>query len=349
LELGFQARALRECGNMVLLIGGQEEIEETLRLVFRLMPSQQRRFCSFDTAVEDVRLERGAYWAVGARSLLSGGQLMPVDVVGRQIQSIMNLAAREESLYTEYLRHLLQQDLDLELVAKRAAGVAGLCQLLEGREADPQGFQLEAFPSLLVLQPETVRKHLFMAIPVAREGRHANQLAKLAAEWLLNSRLALKRRERIILQRLAKDTEDQLLLFLASVFGNDARGRNEALRCMSAEEFQRTLAKARGVTPLTSFIHPSHLNSLLQDLHPDQLAGEALTDFLEAVAKVEGGAHLGAFTGWVGDITPGGLRRLARIIKRLTRVDPGFRRRIVEQIQDVNKDRHRSGVWPWAF
>ncbi|MEA2604064.1 MAG: hypothetical protein QOF89_5056 [Acidobacteriota bacterium] len=121
LRLGFQAPALRDRGSMVLLIGEQQEIEEALRVVFRLMPAERRLSCSFDTAVEDVRLEPGALWAAGARSYLPGQRFIAVDVMARRVPGSLGPLATDDGFYEEQIGRWLRQGLPLESVAKRAA------------------------------------------------------------------------------------------------------------------------------------------------------------------------------------------------------------------------------------
>jgi hypothetical protein len=347
LELAIQAQALRESGSFVLLTGGQKEIEEALRLVFRIIPSRRRLSCCFDTAVEDVQLERGAFWAVGARSRLAGSQLVHVDSMVRRILAVPELKSAAEDLFAQYLRRSLERGGDLEDVAERSSAIEGLCRILEGEGDSEASTNRDAISDLVDTLPEGMKKKLFAAVSIRREMAAAKPLAELSVEWILKTQPHLKRKERILLQSLAREAVNPLLLFLASVSGKDGRGREEALRSMSGEDFQSALSKTSGCVVLENFVHPFHIASLLREIRPESLNEDELAGLMRAVASIDGGMHLGAFASSVDRIKPDGLRRLAKAIRRLSKVNPEFRRRITERSQNLKS--RRTGVLPWAF
>jgi hypothetical protein len=214
------------------------------------------------------------------------------------------------SLYEWQLGHWLRQELPLETVEKRAAVLQGICHACEGGDTGSEALQERAVLLNLV-----------------------------ADEWLVSCRPILKHRERATLGRLAQESRNSWLLFLLGVLGNDERRREEALRRMSDKEFRQALLKASGLIPLNRFVHPRHLESLLEVARLEQSGEEELTRTIELVAQIDGGAHLGAFVHQIRRVTLDGLRNLSRAIKHLSRVDLGFRQGIRERIRQTRESR----------
>jgi hypothetical protein len=346
LGLVLRADDLRRQGRTVSVTGDSGQIEQTLRLAFRLVPVAKRLACTFITWAEGCPVERGLYWGAGATRRLSSDAL-EVDARERSVPAAGAVRRDDGELYWEWIENACFKT-PLQEVLVQAGSVDLFVRAMEGsplaadaplRPKDLEDFLGEyrhavadricanferqirrklarelAYHILSDVRDADFRANLEAIVPASSQIHH---LARVAAHWL--ERAAFPDQDLFPeLRDLARRGNHSLLLFWAATLDRkvDTKAREEALRKMTAQDFRRALGKLLHPIHPTHFVDTEHLSELLASDRLDKADEEILIDLVERILAVGGGPQLEPLVRCLYRIGEKGRHRLARMIRK---------------------------------
>jgi hypothetical protein len=219
-DFATEAATLRRQRQIVLVDGSPAEVEDTLRLVFELLPRRKRLACTFTSSLAFCPIDRDAFWAVGGPIESSETTMVRVDAASRHVVASGATAlsdttgAKLGDLYGSWLRRALRCQPEALEVAARAEGIATVCELLdEDGEAGEEPCDPEALNDLAALCPGEVKDKLVAAgARRAFPWPRAQRLAEVGTCLLQGKALQLGFRERRHLRAIAQAAGSRPLL-----------------------------------------------------------------------------------------------------------------------------------------
>ena len=365
--LAMQAQELPAKGQVVLLLGSQPEIIETLHTAFYLMPRNQRLACAFDTWIEGCPYQGGALWAAGSPTWVDIGASVEVRAGARRVVSQVagDLDARD--LYQAWLlrntaggkldpilgRVPAFQDLAEAFVAQRSPSAAALdvdtCREFLGlhEEAVVRGID-EGIAQWVgkrlapVLRPRLRQSLSQQALVSCAAARQVDPelLSACAVDWLLADRPDLADAERRAVQGLARSARDERLLFVTAVLSKkpDTEVREEALRRINVGQFRWILDLIPDLAAPAALVTQGRadLADLLMDCPKlDAIGAPQLVDLVSALCAAGFGARLGPLVRFLPDLSGDSLAQIEKRIAKEPAVARGFMEAVAARRQEL--------------
>ena len=364
ISLALEADRLQRDGKSVLMIGSSEEIIETLRIAFYLLPSSSRLDCSFDTVIEGCSVRPGTYWAVGASSRQSSSSYYVVNAAESRVVNELSRPSNRDDLYVEWLRHATATP-DFPSKMSQAYTIQQLAQAFASRQQiSPDRLDRSACSEFLHLNEERVLRDL-EALLADQVGRNLSKplslhmlqvidaprllsitaggkippgyLCKIVAHWIVEAQPDLRDGDWKAIQDLARKGRDMRLLHWAATAGRrvNTRVRDEALKGMAADAFKAALERL-GPIPPADFVTARHLSLLLADRRLASMTDEEFLDLVSAIIEAGLTSQLGPLTGYIRRLDNEHLTQLEKMIKKHKRELPGqFESQITARRKEV--------------
>ena len=346
-RLGVHAGEFLQQRRAVRLAGSQEQIDEALRTVFALLPRNKRPACTFDTNIDRCSVEPGTFWALGTTKPSSGSGDVQVDAADRQVAGLVADSIIGDELYDIWLKSATAAR-PISSIIDTASEVQQLCRAFsEQIELPREALNSEACAEFLNLHHVRILERLrrqFDAIFGSRMGPPLVEFARgelppknlivlaasasgdnvtlsfLANKWIIGTRPYLKDSDCDILKRLALQTDNAQLLFLAATMGSklDDRARGESLARLSAVDYDQLLVLFLDPIEPSAFVSPAHLRSLLSALgsrwDPCQMTPTQFLDLVQAILHVNGMEHLAPLAQYLEHMDNDHLTKLEKLL-----------------------------------
>ncbi len=343
-SLALEADQLKQDGKSVLMIGSPQEINETLKIVFYLLPIRDRPDCSFDTSIESCTIRPGTYWAVGASSRQSSSSYYVVNASESKVISSLPILTARDDLYLEWLQHVSLTS-DFPSRAGKAHAVQQLARAFANRQhLSPEHLDRSACSEFLHLNEERVIRdlggvlaeqlgrslakplslYMNQVIPpatflsIAASGKISPAyLCEIVAHWIVETEPDLRGSEWKTIQDMARKGGDMRLLHWAATGGRrvTSRIRDEALKSMAVDTFQAALERL-GPIPPANFVTPRHLLLLLTDRRLTSMTDEQFLDLVSAIIEAGLANQLAPLTKYIDRLDNTHLTQLEKIIKK---------------------------------
>lgn len=343
--LGLQAEQLSKDSRSVFLLGKEEDIDETLRVVFHLLPKNKRILCTFNTCIDGCSTQPGMYWAVGAGKLQGESSYIEVKTTERRIATQINDIFDHNDLYLNWLKAVSTRE-HLKTAIEQAPTIQVLSTAFTGRcQLTPDELNEEACGEFIRLYKNRVMSDLNVALikvagkkiaellidyiyqqtrlPIllgiaACQNIELKFLCSLAADYIFAEKPDLKNSEWRILQNLAQQAKNMFLLYLSATFGKnvDEEARDEALRRMDKEMFQKILELLMAPLEPAHFVTPAYLSLLLDNPRLGDMNDEQFIDLVTTIIKADASNSLDFLADYIEIIENKPLAQLEKLIKK---------------------------------
>ncbi len=344
--LAMQAEQLSKEARSVFLLGKEGNIDETLRIIFHLLPKNKRALCTFNTCIDGCPTRPGVYWAVGANRRQSGSAYIEVKTTERRVAVPVQEMSGTQQLYLDWLKAASSQE-PFEEVLEYAPTIQILCTAFADKtRPNMDKLDEEACQDFINLYQERVKsglhevllkalgkalagvlidyvyddteKPLLLSI-VASQHIDGEYLCSLIAEYIFAETPELPDSEWKTLRNLARQGDNTFLLYLSATLGKkiDHEARKEALRRMDQETFQKVLDLLRKPLEPAYFVTKRYLQLLVNNPRLKDMDDEEFVNLIKAIIQARASEYLNDLAEYVDIIEDKPLAQLEKLVKKL--------------------------------
>ncbi len=339
---------------VLLPVGSGEEIE-LLKLVFKLLPSDKRLDCLFDTQINHCSIQTDWYKVVCESPDSSGSTVKHIKQ--SQIAAKKYSAHELKSIYAEWLSYIndsnkqkqqkvskliqkaesIQQvDItlrkggvcDLEALSQQAireirdARYALIKEILADRVSAALNKNLSRLIMPYILKTNSVKQLINVSITQTIDD---SSFHTAIVKFLNDQDTELANEDWLAIKNFSEKTNNMYLLFLASTLSRrvDKRSRDKALKLMSKSEYRQLLKDKLGnpISPV-HFVEESRLPILL---HKDIINSMTDSDIIELIAQlihIKAEAHTLTFITRIEEFDLESIQKLEKITRRRKNIPP---------------------------
>jgi hypothetical protein len=367
IELGFQSKEILGNAQSVRFIGNSQDNWKTLKVLFALLPTKNRFFCSFDTNSDGCKEEPGIYWALGA---ISKPRLAYWAVVNSSKRSVSKLDKRIDykKPYKKWLKHTCLNN-DLNKAVKLSNSMQIISQAYENKASyKNENVTDKACVEFLRLNKKEVSERLINCIEnligkerasevaqylcstgpincrnllnIAASGTISNQaLSYIILDWINKTNPKLNRRDFKALKALAKRSENMELLHYAATAGESVHGRarDTALKRMNSKQYKNSLRFLLNPVSPVDFIIPKYIEILFDEIqNSSQMTNDEFLKFVEKLVEINKGNRLNSLSLYIKNLSNKELTKIENIINNKNNIHTRF-------LQEVSLRRSQLG------
>ncbi len=343
--LATQAEQLSKQERSVFLLGKEDDINETLRIVFHLLPKNKRLLCMFDTCIDGCSIQRGSYWAVGATRRQSENYYIEVKTTEQRVVSQIKYTSENQDLYMGWLEVVSSQE-NFKTVMERAYTIQMLSTAFTERiQPNLDEFEENVCQEFIRLHKHRVMSDLEVAlskatgrkiagllsdslyrankIPIllsiaASQNTDTIDLSSLVADYIIREKPDWDEDDWKILRNLAQQENNMHLLYLSATLGKkvDKKARDKALLNMDENTFLSVLDLLMNPIEPSHFVTSAYLPVLLENSRLNNMIVNQFIDLVKAIIKVNASEHLDSLAGYVETMDENSLTKIEKITKK---------------------------------
>lgn len=363
ISLAENSKRLIQDKKQIQFIGESDQLVKLLNLVLLLIPSTSRAYCTFDTFFEKCNMPLGSFWAVGLKTPILGSAFISVDLkTGKLLSKEWCNMQFSNEYYGQWLRLMLQGSYNLPELITKVPTAEYLSEVMLGKRTGPFDPDRETINIFCSIYKDQIKKLHYnklrqfvgpSALDLAYQAITINDTnTKFGGmEWLIpdkmNASAIVKELIRLFssnwsltpnkdavadLRKLASATKNYILFCMCKVWQENIGDLNEYLLKMPLSDymvFSKIILDREELYP-SSLIVSGKVSTLL-DINFDFEDEDDFIDFIITAMNIGESNSLKPLENRLSSLSPIGLRKIRRLIKRKT-VDGSFATRLNQLI-----------------